>query len=107
MTGNPDNYYYTDDNGNLIQPGTAHDARPDEGLPDEDQGDRGNDRSPQPGFRQPLENRRAPPAAGDDFLDQATGQGGSRGGGPEGPRGVPPQSGPRPAGPPIGFQPPR
>jgi len=66
MAGNPNDYYYTDDEGNLIAPGAAGQALPGE-LGDE------------PGAqRRAREDERTPAAAGDDFLDQATGQPGGR-----------------------------
>ena len=57
LSGNPDDYYFVDENGNLIDPGTAQQQQPGDMPP----------AGPDP--------RDAPPAANDDFLDQATGRG--------------------------------
>ena len=85
MTDNPDDYYYTDDNGNLIQPGGANRrSGPGDGAARYEDGSVGP--GPAPDGREDRDGRdsrddrgRAPPAAGDDFLNQATGQGPSRG----------------------------
>lgn len=106
MLGDPANeYYYVDEQGNLIEPG--YDARPEPRYdprsesgsdprydprydqrynrrPDDPRSDqqRWDDRSinPPPGRRDdprlPVPMRNAPPAASDDFLDRATGYGG-------------------------------
>ncbi len=60
MMGNPNDYYFVDEDGNLIEPGSS------EQVP--------GDRS---GAEPPVNVRRgtAPPAASDNFLDQATGRG--------------------------------
>lgn len=80
MFGDPeDEYYYMDEQGNLIEPGGPGDRR---GLPFPIEGEelppepRRQDPRIQP---PPLPGRApAPPAAGDDFLDRATGrQGGA------------------------------
>ena len=66
--GDPDDYYYIDEQGNLIEPGVPGD--PD--RPPRDPADAGEGeliRRPQT----PEED--APPAASDDFLNRATGQG--------------------------------
>jgi penicillin-binding protein 1A len=59
--GSPDNYYYTDEQGNLVSPADGRDPGP--GEPPRDPADNGG-----------LEPVDPPPAAGDDFLDQATGR---------------------------------
>ncbi|MCW1431434.1 PBP1A family penicillin-binding protein [Novosphingobium sp. JCM 18896] len=61
LHGDPNEYYYTDDQGNMIRPGDANKG-PGE-PPAEGQGDN-------IGFQQDG----PPPAANDDFLDQATGR---------------------------------
>jgi penicillin-binding protein 1A len=68
LQSNPDDYYYVDDEGNLVPPG----GRPPsgQGAPaGQDQGNGGasgaDDRAP---------HGRPPPAVGPDFLDQATGR---------------------------------
>lgn len=67
MSGSPEEYYYTDDNGNLIQPGGVGRRGPDDGAPRIQDGDAG------PGA--PGEGNRPPTAAaGADFLEQATGR---------------------------------
>jgi penicillin-binding protein 1A len=67
MSGSPEDYYYTDENGNLIQPGGPRRQRPSEGQPRYEDGSVGP--GPGPGDVDDEE------AAGDeDFLDQATGR---------------------------------
>jgi penicillin-binding protein 1A len=68
--GNPDDYYYMDDQGNLIEPGVPDERRGAPLAPDgqEQPLDR------QPDFRRPDARTATPPAANDDFLDQATGR---------------------------------
>jgi penicillin-binding protein 1A len=71
MMSNPDDYYFVDEDGNLIEPPGQSDQMPDQG----------------PGGEQPSVNVRRgaggpapvspPPAASDDFLDRATGAGGT------------------------------
>ncbi len=81
LRGNPDDYYFVDDRGNLIRPSGApeNDAAPADDADvdrrdrsDQDQSGRdrtqGRDRTDDVSDR-----RRAPPAAGGDFLDRATG----------------------------------
>ncbi|MDR2858653.1 MAG: PBP1A family penicillin-binding protein [Novosphingobium sp.] len=63
--GNPDDYYYTDDQGNLILPG---DRQQGTGEPPADRGRDDSGYGPAPAPPGP------PPAANDDFLDQATGR---------------------------------
>ena len=67
LQGNPDDYYYVDENGNLV--------RPDNGPPADDQ-PRYEDGSvgPGPGPGTPQVPDYGPAAAGDDFLDRATGR---------------------------------
>jgi len=62
LQGDPNEYYYTDDQGNMIRPGAA-DQGPGE-PPVE--GNAGPGAGPEPGG--------TPAAANDDFLDQATGR---------------------------------
>ena len=72
MTDNPDDYYYTDDNGNLIQPGSAA-RRPRA----QDGPSRYEDGSVGPGTPpngQGQDGQQPYAAAGDDFLEQATGR---------------------------------
>ena len=65
LFGDPrDDYYFIDEQGNLIEPGGPMGPR-DPGFPIEGEG---QELPPQP--------RDMPPAASDDFLDQATGRGG-------------------------------
>ena len=67
MTGSPEDYYYVDEQGNLIDPsrqGAAPPAGPRGRVED-------NGEPPQP-------DGGPPPAANDDFLDQATGKQGGR-----------------------------
>ena len=108
MQGNPDDYYFTDDQGNLVQrakPGTASDSpgSPDEAGQHRDQPAFGVD-----GERPPPAEPTAPAsrgrlgdmgqAASDDFLNQATGGG----------RAAPPARAPaRPAPRPSTASPPR
>jgi len=61
LQGDPNEYYYTDDQGNMIRPGDTDKGPGD--PPAEGQGDN-------IGFQQDG----SPPAANDDFLDQATGR---------------------------------
>jgi len=58
MGANPDDYYYVDEQGNLVEPGTGKKGTPAEGAAQQGGG---------------LEAV-PPPAANDDFLDQATGK---------------------------------
>ena len=62
--GNPDDYYYVDEAGNLIDP-----ARPQEVPSDQPMRTDPNDLPPDGAFQDD-----PPPAANDDFLDQATGR---------------------------------
>ena len=84
MTGSPEDYYYVDEQGNLIDP--AHKPAP---AADEPRG-RVEDNG-----ELPAGDGAAPPAANDDFLDQATGRqpGGNKAGAGSGRR-----SGGRPGG---------
>jgi penicillin-binding protein 1A len=65
IQGDPNNYYYTDDQGNMIRPG-GQDQGP--GEPPVDRGQGGT------GYNGGLVPAGPPPAANDDFLDQATGR---------------------------------
>jgi penicillin-binding protein 1A len=70
MQGNPNDYYFTDDQGNLIAPSGAPPREP--GDPQEGADPRldvGGERNSD------AERRAPPPAAGGDFLDEATGRG--------------------------------
>jgi penicillin-binding protein 1A len=69
MSGSPDDYYYTDENGNLIQPGAGRRNGPGDGPSRYEDGTIGPGQAP--GGAQ--DDQRDPAAAGDDFLDQATG----------------------------------
>jgi penicillin-binding protein 1A len=70
LYGDPnDPYYYTDEQGNLVEPGGPND-RQGAPLPPDGQ-EQPLDR--QPDLRRP-DQRGAPPAANNDFLDQATGR---------------------------------
>ncbi|MCA1662457.1 MAG: PBP1A family penicillin-binding protein [Novosphingobium sp.] len=79
--GDPDDYYYVDDQGNLIEPGRPLEIPGDPMIPRDT-----DDEPPPPGGGLPPT---APPpqAAGDDFLDQATGRGAPD---PQRPRGAVP-----------------
>jgi penicillin-binding protein 1A len=68
MTSSPDDYYYTDENGNLIQPGGPRRQGPGNGAPRYEDGTVG----PGPG---PGGYNEQPAGADDDFLEQATGRG--------------------------------
>ena len=67
LQGNPDDYYYIDENGNLVEPGGT---RPDD-QPRYDDGSVGP--GPGPGAPQ-VPDYGPPPAASDDFLNRATGE---------------------------------
>lgn len=67
LQGNPDDYYYVDENGNVVQPGSGG-ANGDQPVYE--------DGTPAPGPA-PLIPA-APPAANDDFLDRATGRPGAQ-----------------------------
>jgi penicillin-binding protein 1A len=64
--GDPGDYYYVDEQGNLITPNTPDGSagRPDRGSGFDIEGER-------PGANKPLPP--PPPAANDDFLEEATG----------------------------------
>ena len=71
MTGSPEDYYYVDEQGNLIDPGNKPQA--EKPLADSQRGRLDvNGQSPQ-------DEGGPPAAANDDFLDQATGRQGKRG----------------------------
>ena len=78
MLGDPEDYYFIDEQGNLIEPGTA-DRQPGDGFADEF--DRTLDPTlPAPPVQQPAPRTPpgrgadgAPQAVGDDFLNEATG----------------------------------
>jgi penicillin-binding protein 1A len=79
MYGDPgaDDYYYVDEQGNLIEPTAPGDPRgvplpPESEFPPGDPR-RPDPRAPVPAPPQPRGN--VPPAASDDFLDRATGEG--------------------------------
>jgi penicillin-binding protein 1A len=67
LQGNPDDYYYVDENGNLVQP--------DNGAGDDQPRYEDGSVGPGPGPGTPqVPDYGAPAAAGDDFLDRATGR---------------------------------
>jgi penicillin-binding protein 1A len=80
LQGNPDDYYFVDDQGNLIRPSGAagaEDASPEPldnepGAPDDADRDQDRDRDRNPARRP--DRGQVPPAAGGDFLDRATGR---------------------------------
>ena len=77
--GDPDDYYYIDEQGNLIEPGRAPEGRVDEmPFPVEGEAPRPQPTDPtRPPVTQPPTGRGAdgaPQAIGDDFLDRATGR---------------------------------
>ena len=81
MLGDPEDYYFIDEQGNLIEPGTSDLPRDD---PFADEFDRTLDPnrprrpvmpSPRPPQQLPRGADGAPQAVGDDFLDEATGGG--------------------------------
>jgi penicillin-binding protein 1A len=57
MSGSPEDYYYVDEQGNLVNPDRPRDAPAPKGPPD--------------GGLVPVE---PPPAAGEEFLDEAIGR---------------------------------
>ncbi|MEQ1541355.1 MAG: PBP1A family penicillin-binding protein [Novosphingobium sp.] len=63
LSGNPDDYYYVDEQGNLVNPGTGNGARTPEPPPP--------DAGPNPGGLEPVG---PPPAADQEFLNEATGK---------------------------------
>jgi penicillin-binding protein 1A len=63
LSGNPDDYYYVDDRGNLVEPGAGKGARPAEPAPPEG--------GANPGGLEPVG---PPPAADQEFLNEATGK---------------------------------
>jgi len=79
MLGDPEDYYFIDEQGNLIEPGTADGSRGDPFADDFDRTlDPTRPRAPVvPTPRAPQQPPRgadgAPQAIGDDFLDEATG----------------------------------
>ncbi|WP_435416822.1 PBP1A family penicillin-binding protein [Parerythrobacter aurantius] len=68
--GDPDDYYYIDEQGNLIEPGRIEGPRGD-GLPPESEGGAGTADRPRRGPDGADDEQ--PQAASDDFLDRATG----------------------------------
>ncbi|KZX92984.1 penicillin-binding protein [Erythrobacter sp. HI0019] len=87
MFGDPEDYYFIDEQGNLIEPGTADTPRNDPFAQDFDRTlgperpSPSNTSQPGPGPRPPQQPPRgadgAPQAIGDDFLEEATGASGS------------------------------
>ncbi len=75
MFGDPDEeYYYMDEEGNLIEPSGPGERR---GLPFPPEGEQAPgdpERRPDPRAPAPVQGRPAQPAASDDFLDRATGR---------------------------------
>lgn len=75
MQGNPEDYYYTDENGNLVHPdGGPDQQRYGQGQVPEGPGYNGGAVPPDYGPQGPQPLNGAPPAAGSDFLDRATGR---------------------------------
>jgi penicillin-binding protein 1A len=85
LYGDPDDYYFIDEDGNLIEP------RAPRGLDEE--GDTGTQRD----VLRPVAPRDGPAAASDDFLDRATGRTGRDGSGGSGQGQETPQAAPPPA----------
>jgi len=87
MFGDPEDYYFIDEQGNLIEPGAADTPRNDPFAQDFDRTlgperpNPSNTSQPGPGPRPPQQPPRgadgAPQAIGDDFLEEATGASGS------------------------------
>lgn len=87
MFGDPEDYYFIDEQGNLIEPGTADTPRNDPFAQDFDRTlgperpNPSNTSQPGTGPRPPQQPPRgadgAPQAIGDDFLEEATGASGS------------------------------
>ncbi|WP_067735053.1 transglycosylase domain-containing protein [Novosphingobium naphthalenivorans] len=75
LQGNPDDYYYTDENGNLVHPGsgTQYDDQPR--YEDGTVGPGPGPGTPQVPDYGPQNGSAPPAAANDDFLDRATGRG--------------------------------
>ncbi|WP_305097042.1 transglycosylase domain-containing protein [Croceibacterium aestuarii] len=77
LYGDPQDYYFIDENGNLVEPGRAGDAREAPATPDDraatpvPRPQPGPARQPQPS--QPAVPAPGPPAASEDFLERATG----------------------------------
>jgi len=69
LQGNPDDYYYTDENGNLVRPEGA-------GQGDQPRYEEGSGGPQAPMVPDYAPQGSAPPAANDDFLNRATGRGG-------------------------------
>ncbi|CDO37102.1 transglycosylase domain-containing protein [Novosphingobium sp. KN65.2] len=67
LQGNPDDYYYVDENGNLVHPGSGS----GDDAPIYEDGTVGPGPGPGPAMVPDYGN---PPAANDDFLDRATGR---------------------------------
>ncbi|MXO89232.1 transglycosylase domain-containing protein [Pontixanthobacter aquaemixtae] len=89
--GDPDEYYYIDEQGNLIEPGVSDGPR-DPSFPVEGEGQTGDATD-----RPQVPNNDAPPAAGDDFLNRATGERPNTPPARPSQRAVPPPPVPRPA----------
>lgn len=71
LSGNPDNYYYVDDQGNLVNPQPPRGAaQPEQGQPAQSQPEQVP--GPQP---DPAAQAEPPPAADQGFLNEATGRG--------------------------------
>ncbi|GGC11299.1 penicillin-binding protein 1A [Novosphingobium endophyticum] len=68
LMGDPDDYYYVDENGNLVRPGSGG----ADDIPMYEDGTIGPGPGPGPAM---LPDRSDPPAATEDFLDRATGRG--------------------------------
>ena len=92
--GDPDDYYYIDEQGNLIEPGRIEGPRGD-GFPVE--GETGPGPAVRPATPQDQRRDDASQAASDDFLDRATGGEGPPRSPP--PRAIPPRQQAPPGGP--------
>ncbi|MCB2060510.1 MAG: penicillin-binding protein, partial [Novosphingobium sp.] len=100
LFGDPEEYFFVDEQGNLIEPGGRSDEPGSEELPTTDR--------PRPGNNGGLVPVEPPPAAADDFLNRATGRPATRdpglrpaapvGGGPGAPANLLPEGGRRPSG---------
>jgi len=74
--GDPDDYYYIDEQGNLIEPGVTREGGD---TPEQDDPGQVPEAGPVDVSRRPqVPGNDAPQAASDDFLDQATGEGGGQ-----------------------------
>ncbi|MDF2637403.1 MAG: family penicillin-binding protein [Novosphingobium lindaniclasticum] len=72
MQGNPDDYYYVDENGNIVRPEDG--AQGLDGQPRYEDGSMGPGAGPGQPQMPDYGPAQAPPAANEDFLDRATGR---------------------------------